>query len=132
LNSTECTQPAMLTAGVATYRLWRERGGAMPAMMAGHSLGEFSALVAAGYFEFKAAVDLVRYRGELMQAAVPDGQGGIAAILGLGFALEWPMHMSPVALTIAVATSALTGVIFGFFPAVRASKLDPILALHHE
>jgi putative ABC transport system permease protein len=57
---------------------------------------------------------------------------GIAAILGLGFALEWPMHMSPVALTIAVATSALTGVIFGFFPAVRASKLDPILALHHE
>jgi [acyl-carrier-protein] S-malonyltransferase len=83
LNSTECTQPAMLTAGVATYRLWRERGGARPAMMAGHSLGEWSALVAAEYLDFKSAVDLVRYRGELMQAAVPSGQGGIAAILGL-------------------------------------------------
>jgi [acyl-carrier-protein] S-malonyltransferase len=83
LNSTECTQPAMLTAGVATYRLWRERGGAMPQMMAGHSLGEFSALVAADYLDFKTAVDLVRYRGELMQSAVPSGKGGIAAILGL-------------------------------------------------
>jgi len=83
LNSTECTQPAMLTAGVATYRLWRERGGAVPAMMAGHSLGEFSALVAADYLDFKTAVALVTYRGELMQAAVPNGQGGIAAILGL-------------------------------------------------
>jgi [acyl-carrier-protein] S-malonyltransferase len=83
LNSTECTQPAMLTAGVATYRLWRERGGAVPAMMAGHSLGEFSALVAAGYLDFQTAVDLVKYRGELMQAAVPSGQGAIAAILGL-------------------------------------------------
>jgi [acyl-carrier-protein] S-malonyltransferase len=83
LNSTECTQPAMLTAGVATYRLWRERGGAIPALMAGHSLGEFSALVAAEYLDFKTAVDLVKYRGELMQAAVPSGQGGIAAILGL-------------------------------------------------
>ena len=83
LNSTECTQPAMLTAGVATYRLWRERGGRQPAMMAGHSLGEFSALVAAGYLDFKSAVELVRYRGELMQAAVPSGEGGIAAILGL-------------------------------------------------
>jgi [acyl-carrier-protein] S-malonyltransferase len=83
LNSTECTQPAMLTAGVATYRLWRERGGAVPVMMAGHSLGEFSALVAAEYLDFKTAVDLVKYRGELMQAAVPSGQGGIAAILGL-------------------------------------------------
>jgi len=83
LNSTECTQPAMLTAGIATYRLWRERGGAKPVMMAGHSLGEWSALVAADYLDFKGAVDLVRYRGELMQAAVPSGQGGIAAILGL-------------------------------------------------
>ena len=83
LNSTECTQPAMLTAGVATYRLWRERGGAVPVMMAGHSLGEFSALVAAEYLDFKTAVDLVKYRGELMQAAVPSGQGAIAAILGL-------------------------------------------------
>jgi [acyl-carrier-protein] S-malonyltransferase len=83
LNATECTQPAMLTAGVATYRLWRERGGALPAMMAGHSLGEFSALVAAGYMDFKEAVGLVQYRGQCMQAAVPEGQGAIAAILGL-------------------------------------------------
>jgi [acyl-carrier-protein] S-malonyltransferase len=83
LNATECTQPAMLTAGIATYRLWLARGGAVPDMMAGHSLGEFSALVAAEYLDFKTAVDLVRYRGELMQAAVPSGQGGIAAILGL-------------------------------------------------
>ncbi|HEV7358084.1 MAG TPA: ACP S-malonyltransferase [Steroidobacteraceae bacterium] len=83
LNATEVTQPAMLTAGVATYRLWRERGGRQPAMMAGHSLGEFSALVSAGYLDFKNAVDLVKYRGELMQAAVPSGEGGIAAILGL-------------------------------------------------
>jgi [acyl-carrier-protein] S-malonyltransferase len=83
LNATECTQPAMLTAGVATYRLWRQQGGAVPAMMAGHSLGEFSALVAAGFIDFAAAVDLVRYRGELMQTAVPAGDGAMAAILGL-------------------------------------------------
>src|ERR1700761_4711465 len=55
LNATECTQPAMLTAGIATYRLWRDRGGPLPAMMAGHSLGEFSALVAAGYLAFRDA-----------------------------------------------------------------------------
>ena len=83
LNATESTQPAMLTAGIATYRLWRERGGAVPAMMAGHSLGEFSALVAAGYLDFRSTVDLVKHRGELMQAAVPAGQGAMAAILGL-------------------------------------------------
>ena len=83
LNSTECTQPAMLTAGVATYRLWRERGGAVPAMMAGHSLGEFTALVAAGCLDFRAAVDLVRFRAEAMQSAVPQGLGAMAAILGL-------------------------------------------------
>jgi len=83
LNATECTQPAMLTAGVASYRLWRESGGAQPTLMAGHSLGEFSALVAAGSLDFKDAVDLVRYRGELMQAAVPPGEGAMAAILGL-------------------------------------------------
>jgi [acyl-carrier-protein] S-malonyltransferase len=83
LNSTECTQPLMLTAGVATYRLWRERGGAAPKMMAGHSLGEFSALVAAGCLEFKTAVDLVKFRAESMQAAVPQGEGAMAAILGL-------------------------------------------------
>jgi len=83
LNSTERTQPAMLTAGVATYRLWRERGGAQPSMMAGHSLGEFTALVAADALKFQSAVDLVKYRGELMQAAVPPGEGAMAAILGL-------------------------------------------------
>lgn len=83
LNATECTQPLMLTAGVATYRLWRERGGPAPAMMAGHSLGEFSALTAAGCLEFKAAVDLVKFRAEAMQAAVPQGAGAMAAILGL-------------------------------------------------
>jgi [acyl-carrier-protein] S-malonyltransferase len=83
LNSTECTQPAMLTAGVATYRLWRARGGPAPSLMAGHSLGEFTALVAADTLEFKTAVDLVKYRGELMQAAVPPGEGAMAAILGL-------------------------------------------------
>jgi [acyl-carrier-protein] S-malonyltransferase len=83
LNATECTQPAMLTAGVATYRLWLERGGAAPTSMAGHSLGEFTALVAAGTLDFKTAVELVKYRGELMQAAVPPGYGAMAAILGL-------------------------------------------------
>jgi [acyl-carrier-protein] S-malonyltransferase len=83
LNATECTQPAMLTAGVATYRLWRERGGAEPQLMAGHSLGEFTALAAAGTLDFRTAVDLVKYRGELMQSAVPPGQGAMAAILGL-------------------------------------------------
>jgi [acyl-carrier-protein] S-malonyltransferase len=83
LNSTERTQPAMLTAGIATYRLWRERGGAQPSMMAGHSLGEFTALVAAGALNFQSAVDLVKYRGELMQTAVPPGEGAMAAILGL-------------------------------------------------
>jgi [acyl-carrier-protein] S-malonyltransferase len=83
LNATECTQPAMLSAGVATYRLWRALGGAQPQVMAGHSLGEFSALVAAGCLTFGDAVGLVRYRGELMQAAVPPGAGAMAAILGL-------------------------------------------------
>jgi [acyl-carrier-protein] S-malonyltransferase len=83
LSATECTQPLMLAAGVATYRLWRERGGAAPAMMAGHSLGEFTALVAADCLEFKAAVDLVRFRAEAMQSAVPPGEGAMAAVLGL-------------------------------------------------
>ncbi|HLZ98763.1 MAG TPA: ACP S-malonyltransferase [Steroidobacteraceae bacterium] len=83
LNATECTQPAMLTAGVATYRLWRERGGEVPAAMAGHSLGEFAALVAAGCLDFRTAVDLVRFRAQVMQAAVPHGEGAMAAIIGL-------------------------------------------------
>jgi [acyl-carrier-protein] S-malonyltransferase len=83
LNATEVTQPAMLAAGVATYRLWRERGGPVPQMMAGHSLGEFTALVAAGSLDFAAAIALVRFRAQAMQAAVPQGQGAMAAILGL-------------------------------------------------
>jgi [acyl-carrier-protein] S-malonyltransferase len=83
LNETERTQPAMLAAGVATLRLWRERKGAEPAIVTGHSLGEFTALVAAGAIEFGACVDLVRFRGQVMQEAVPAGTGAMAALLGL-------------------------------------------------
>lgn len=83
LNQTENTQPAMLSAGVAVWRVWRERGGALPAMMAGHSLGEYSALVCAGALDFADAVRLVADRARFMQAAVPAGQGGMAAVLGL-------------------------------------------------
>lgn len=83
LNATARTQPALLAAGVATWRCWRARGGAEPAMVSGHSLGEFSALVCAGSLEFRAAVGLVRFRGEVMQEAVPAGTGAMAAILGL-------------------------------------------------
>ena len=83
LNATECTQPAMLTAAVATFRVWCSLGGALPRAMAGHSLGEFSALVAAGSLDFKDAVALVRFRAQAMQAAVPQGEGAMAAILGL-------------------------------------------------
>ena len=83
LNSTEYTQPAMLVAGVATAMIWREAGGAAPLAVAGHSLGEFAALVCAGVLQFEDAVELVRYRGQLMQRAVPEGVGAMAAILGL-------------------------------------------------
>ena len=83
LNSTECTQPAMLAASTATWRLWRHRGGPEPKVVAGHSLGEFSALVAAGALDFATAIDLVRFRGSVMQEAVPAGAGAMAAILGL-------------------------------------------------
>lgn len=83
LNSTECTQPAMLAAATATWRLWRARGGPEPQVVCGHSLGEFSALVAADALEFSAAVELVRFRGSAMQEAVPAGSGAMAAILGL-------------------------------------------------
>lgn len=83
LNATARTQPAMLTAGVATWRLWRKRGGQAPEIVCGHSLGEFTALVASGVLGFADAVSLVRQRGELMQQAVPAGVGGIAAVLGL-------------------------------------------------
>jgi [acyl-carrier-protein] S-malonyltransferase len=83
LNATQCQQPAMLAAGIATYRLWRERGGAAPEAMAGHSLGEFTALVAAGCLDFQTAIDLVEFRARAMQEAVPPGDGAMAAILGL-------------------------------------------------
>lgn len=83
LNATVNTQPLMLTAGVAVYRAWQSQRGAVPAMMAGHSLGEYTALVAAGALNFADALPLVRYRAECMQQAVPEGVGGIAAILGL-------------------------------------------------
>jgi [acyl-carrier-protein] S-malonyltransferase len=83
LNATVNTQPIMLTAGVAVYRAWQSQHGATPAMMAGHSLGEYTALVAAGALSFADALPLVRYRAQCMQQAVPEGVGGIAAILGL-------------------------------------------------
>ena len=83
LNATERTQPAMLAAGVATWRVWRERGGDEPAAVSGHSLGEFTALVCAQALEFAAAVELVRFRGQVMQEAVPAGSGAMAAVLGL-------------------------------------------------
>ena len=83
LNATVNTQPVMLTAGYATYKAWREQGGAEPAMVAGHSLGEYTALVTAGVLEFKDALPLVRFRAQAMQEAVPLGTGAMAAILGL-------------------------------------------------
>jgi [acyl-carrier-protein] S-malonyltransferase len=83
LDATENTQPAMLAAAVALWRLWQQHGGAVPDAVAGHSLGEFTALVCAGALEFAEAVDLVRVRGRAMQEAVPAGAGAMAAILGL-------------------------------------------------
>ncbi len=83
LNATVNTQPVMLTAGVAVFRAWQSQNGATPLMMAGHSLGEYTALVASGALAFSDALPLVRYRAQCMQQAVPEGVGGIAAILGL-------------------------------------------------
>ncbi len=83
LNQTHITQPAMLSAGTAVWRVWQAQDGAMPAKMAGHSLGEYTALVCSGALDFGAAVSLVAERGRLMQEAVPEGQGAMAAILGL-------------------------------------------------
>jgi [acyl-carrier-protein] S-malonyltransferase len=83
LNQTVNTQPAMLAADVAVWRVWRAAGGATPALLAGHSLGEYAALVAAGSLNFADAIRLVRFRAEAMQAAVPEGVGAMAAILGL-------------------------------------------------
>ncbi|MBB3183456.1 [acyl-carrier-protein] S-malonyltransferase [Halomonas fontilapidosi] len=83
LNATACTQPALLTASVAVWRVWQELEGPRPGAMAGHSLGEYSALVCAGALPFAQGVRLVKLRGEAMQAAVPAGEGAMAAILGL-------------------------------------------------
>lgn len=83
LNQTDKTQPAILTASIALWRLWQAESGVQPAYVAGHSLGEYSALVAAGSLAFADAVKLVERRGQLMQEAVPAGTGGMAAILGL-------------------------------------------------
>lgn len=83
LNMTEVTQPALLTCSVALWRLWLDQGGVTPAYMAGHSLGEWSALVCAGVIAFEDAVKLVRLRGKYMQEAVPAGEGAMAAIIGL-------------------------------------------------
>lgn len=82
LNQTEFTQPALLAAGVAVWRLWQQRGGARPALLAGHSLGEYAALVAAGTLSLADAARLVRLRGQLMQDAAPAGTGAMAAVLG--------------------------------------------------
>jgi [acyl-carrier-protein] S-malonyltransferase len=83
LNLTHNTQPAMLAAGVAVWRVWEQQGGARPSFLAGHSLGEYTALVAGGAIDFTDAVRLVAERGRLMQAAVPEGAGAMAAVLGL-------------------------------------------------
>ena len=83
LNQTDKTQPALLTSGVALWRLWQQQGGAAPAVVAGHSLGEYTALVCAGAIDFKDGVKLVKLRGEFMQQAVPAGTGAMSAILGL-------------------------------------------------
>ncbi len=83
LNLTTNTQPVMLTAAYAIYRAWQQAGGPAPAIVAGHSLGEYTALVAAGALAFRDAVPLVRFRAQAMQTAVPVGEGGMAAILGL-------------------------------------------------
>jgi [acyl-carrier-protein] S-malonyltransferase len=87
LNRTEYTQPALLAAGVAVWRLWRQRDGVQPSMLAGHSLGEYSALVAAGALSLRDAAHLVRIRGQLMQDAAPAGVGAMAAVIGAEDAL---------------------------------------------
>lgn len=83
LNKTWKTQPALLAASVAIWRVWQEKGGKAPSIMAGHSLGEYSALVCAGVIDFQQAIKLVELRGKLMQEAVPEGQGAMYAIIGL-------------------------------------------------
>ena len=87
LGRTEYTQPALLAAGIAVWRLWQQQGGATPAVLAGHSLGEYTALVAAGALSLKDGAHLVRIRGQLMQDAAPAGVGAMAAVLGADDAL---------------------------------------------
>ena len=87
LNQTVNTQPVMLTAGIAVFRAWQQSGGKSPALLAGHSFGEYSALVASGALDFHDALPLVRYRALAMQEAVKEGEGGMAALLGLDDAL---------------------------------------------
>src|SRR3954469_25993665 len=83
LNLTLNTQPAMVSAGYAAYRAWRALGGPAPALVAGHSLGEYTALIAAGALTFAACLPLVRFRAQSMQEAVPEGKGAMAAVLGI-------------------------------------------------
>ena len=83
LNKTECTQPLLLTSSVAIWRVWQQEGGALPVLLTGHSLGEWSALVCAGIVQFQDAVKIVQLRGRYMQEAVPAGEGAMAAIIGL-------------------------------------------------
>lgn len=83
LNQTEKTQPALLAGGVAVWRIWQQQNGAKPIILAGHSLGEYTALVCANAIEFKTAIKLVEQRGQFMQQAVPVGEGAMAAIVGL-------------------------------------------------
>lgn len=103
LNLTVNTQPLMLVAGVAVYRAWQSLGGPKPLVIAGHSLGEYTALVVSGALSFSEALPLVRYRAESMQQAVPEGEGGMAAILGL--------HDEVVREVCVAATSAGEGVV---------------------
>lgn len=121
LNRTEKTQPALLAAGIAMWRLWQAQGLPPPAALAGHSLGEYTALVAAGALDFGDALRLVQLRGQLMQAAVPPGTGGMAAVIGLddakvealcqaapaGTVLEPVNYNSPGQIVVAGQTEAL-------------------------
>ena len=105
LNSTEFTQPALLAAGVAVWRVWQARGGARPDQLAGHSLGEYAALVAAGALSLADGARLVRERGRLMQDAVPAGAGAMAAVLGAEDALVEDVCASVAAPALAVAAN---------------------------
>jgi len=139
LDRTEQTQPAMLAAGVAVWRVWQERGGPAPRVLAGHSLGEYSALVAADAIAFHDAVAVVAERGRLMQAAVPPGEGAMAAVVGLsdeevagicrdqaaGQVLEPVNFNAPGQVVIAGAQAAVTRAL----EAAKAAKAKRVLPL---